>query len=475
MPTSERSADTGDIGGAMAGERTGPAPGQSLALSVHGPAGVLDLVVPPGAQAEDLAREYADQSGLGAAPLLWSRSGEPLAPDATLVAAGVVTGDLLVATTAVLRPATTGDRGGAPARAEVPPGPLAPVWSWCAAAAALLAGWAAGRADDPTSAVTVSAVLLAAAVVGVVPTGRLASQRVLAAPAFAGAAAYAVLADPDPERLPLVLGMCGVAAAVCAAVGRALSGGPDEALRTWIAGGLGFFALAGGAALAGLPAAVVFSVALVVAVLAARFVPLVAVDVDDHHLIDLDRLAVTAWSARERPPARRGRIVVPAGTVAEVAGRAARTLAAAAAAIAVVAVPCAVLLLGAVDARFDLIGVRCLVFFAGAALLLTARSHRHAAPRVLLRLGGLGCWLALAGHVLVGAEPPGAGWRIGALAAVVALGVLLVVVAVATGRGWRSIWWSRRAEVAEGFAAAAALASLVPATGLFRLLWEIAP
>ena len=36
----------------------------SLAVSVHGPAGVLDLVVPAAASAVDVAREYAEQSGL---------------------------------------------------------------------------------------------------------------------------------------------------------------------------------------------------------------------------------------------------------------------------------------------------------------------------------------------------------------------------------------------------------------------------
>ena len=54
------------------------------------------------------------------------------------------------------------------------------------------------------------------------------------------------------------------------------------------------------------------------------------------------------------------------------------------------------------------------------------------------------------------------------------LGVLVIVVAVAVGRGWRSAWWSRRAEVAEGFCVAFALASLVVAAGWFRVLWEIA-
>ncbi|WP_298755358.1 hypothetical protein, partial [uncultured Nocardioides sp.] len=55
------------------------------------------------------------------------------------------------------------------------------------------------------------------------------------------------------------------------------------------------------------------------------------------------------------------------------------------------------------------------------------------------------------------------------------LALALVVAAVATGRGWRSAWWSRRAEVLEGLVGALALASLVPATGLFRLLWENVP
>jgi hypothetical protein len=448
---------------------------QTIALSVHGPAGVLDLVVPSGAQAADLAREYAAQVGLRAVPLLWSRTGVPIAPDRALADAGVGAGDVLVATTSVHRPRPgPDDRAGEPARPSGAPGPWAAVWCWCAAAVAVLAGWSAGHAGDATVALTGSGLLLLAAVVGVVPTGRLAGHRVLAAPAFAGAAAYAVLADPDPARLPLVLGMGGVAAAVGAAVGRALSAGPDEALRVWIIGGLGSFVLAGGAALLGLPPAVVFSVALVVAVLAARFVPLLAVVVDDHHLLDLDRLAVTAWSAREPRPARRGRILVPPATVAAVADRASRTLTASAAAVAATAVPSAVLLLTRVEARFDLVGVRCLVFFAGAALLLTARSHRHTGPRVLLRLAGLGCWAALVVHLLVEVDL-GPGWRTAVLAAVLALGVLLVVVAVATGRGWRSVWWSRRAEVAEGLAAAAALGSLVVATGLFRLLWEIAP
>ena len=69
-----------------------------------------------------------------------------------------------------------------------------------------------------------------------------------------------------------------------------------------------------------------------VAVVAARLLPYTVVDVPDQALLDLDRLAVTAWSAREQPRGsrrsaassattassvivRRGQRLVSAGTV----------------------------------------------------------------------------------------------------------------------------------------------------------------
>ncbi len=443
----------------------------TIAVSIHGPAGVLDLAVPPGAYAADLAREYAEQSGLGSIPLIYSRTGQPLRPDLALDDAGVRAGDVLVATTSVHRPAAA-DRTERVHRDEHPPGALSATWFWVAGVLALLAGWFASRVDTPELQQATIGLLLLSVVVGVLPFGRLAVHRVLVAPAFAAAAAFALLWDPDPERLPLILGMVALAAAVAAAVGRALADGPDEGLKVWMVAGVGLFVVSGAAALLDRSPAVVWSVVLVLAVLAARFVPMYAVDVPDQYLIDLDRLAVTAWSARERPPGRRGRIVVPPSTVSGVASSAARTMTAAAAAIAVAAVLSSSLLLTRVEPEFDRIGVRCLVFFAGAALLLTARSHRHTGPRVLLRLAGLTSWALLAAHGLAVMSEPR---RAALLGIAIALGLLLILIAVATGRGWRSVWWSRRAEVAEGFCAAAALASLVLSTGLFRTLWEINP
>ena len=90
--------------------------------------------------------------------------------------------------------------------------------------------------------------------------------------------------------------------------------------------------------------------------------------------------------------------------------------------------------------------------------------------RALLRVAGLGCWALLAQDLLRGSSSTFPAVLAGAS---IALACLLVVVAVATGRGWRSVWWARRAEVAEGLAGAAALASIFVATGLFRVVWQL--
>jgi hypothetical protein len=231
------------------------------------------------------------------------------------------------------------------------------------------------------------------------------------------------------------------------------------------------FLVTGLCALLGTPPRVAWALLLLAAVLAARFVPGFSVDVPDQYLIDLERLAVTAWSARSQPPGKRGRSLVPLGAVTVVAGRGARLVTAAGAAVLVVALVSAPLLLMTATLPIDRIGARVMVFFAGAALLLAGRSYRHRAARVQLRAAGLGCWVALAVVPLVLLDERALAWlAIGAIG----VAVLMVVVAVAVGRGWRSAWWSRRAEVAEGLAGAFALASLMVATGWFRQLWEIA-
>lgn len=444
--------------------------GDGLALSVHGPVGVLDLLVPSGASASDVALEYAEQSGLGSVPLLLDRLGRPLSPETPLADAGVGSGDLLVATTEPHRPVLDGARERLPrSGGQPPPGALSVLWFCVASATAVLAGWFAARSTSGTLHQVAVALLVLAAVAGVLPVGRLAAHRVVVAPVFAGAAAFAVAWDPHPARLPTVLGVSALVAAVAAAIARALDRRTEEALRVWIAVGVGCFLATAAAALLGLAPQVAWGVLLLAALLASRFVPGFAIDVPDHLLIDLERLAVTAWSARDRPAGRRGRAVVPEAAVAAVAERGTRIVTAYSVAILVVAGVSAPLLLVTATLPVDRIGARCLVFFCGGGLLLAGRSYRHVAARALLRAAGLACWTALAVVVL----PHASGTTATVLAAVAIAGAaLLVVVAVATGRGWRSAWWSRRAEVAEALCGSAAVATLLVAAGVFRSLWE---
>ena len=447
---------------------------QPLALTVHGPLGSVDLLVPPGAAATDVAREYAAQAGLRSIPLIYTELGEALAADTPLVDGGVDSGDVLVATTTLARPRPDSSSAG-PRRG--PAGPLTnrlTVLVLCVSSgAAVLAGWFAALdtrgADSSRSHTLAVGVLLAGAFVGVLPIGAHRHVRALAAPAFAGAAAFALVGETDQEKLPIVLGIAGLAAAVVAAVARALDDGTDAAARVWIVTGGGVFVLTGLAALFDVPPRVTWSLLLVLAMLAARVVPAIAVDVPDSFLIDLDRLAITAWSARERPRGRRGRVVVPEAAIVAVAARGSAIITAAGAAVLVVSAVSAPLLLTAADLPLDRIGARALVFLSGGGLLLGARSYRHTAARQLLRVAGLTCWAALA-WALVRVLSDGQ-WLAVAVAAV-ALAALMVLVAVATGRGWRSAWWSRRAEVAEGVCSSFAIAAVVVSGGFFRILWE---
>ncbi len=446
--------------------------GDVIALSVHGPAGVLDLQVPRASSGAELASEYSRQASLPFRPLLYTRLGTPIPDERTLAEVGVAAGAVLVA-------------AGGPApqprpEAEAVPherfvrlsaGALSALWMTVAAVIGVVAGGVAAVLPASSSLRAAALVLLVlAALAGAVPRGPLMVQRALAAPSFAAAAAFAVTWDPAPELLPTILGVAALVGALAAAFVRAVVPGVEEGLRVWLVVGVALFVLTTTAALAGVAAQVVWAVLLLAAMLAARFVPQAAIDVPEAFLIDLERLAVSAWSARSVPTRRRGRTVVPRQAVEVVALRGTRLVVAAAVAVAVLAPVSAVLLLREARVGVDASGARAMVAFAGAALLLAARSYRHPSARTLLRVAGLGCWAALAVAVLDAAS---AGLAAGLAVGSIGLGLLLVLVAVALGRGWRSGWWSRRAEVAEGLAGALALAAIVPASGLFAALWEM--
>ncbi|MDR7254620.1 MFS family permease [Nocardioides sp. BE266] len=443
--------------------------GATIAVSVHGPAGVLDLVVPTGATSVDVAREYAKQADVAAIPLLQTALGERLNASVSLGEAGVQAGDVLVATSGVHRPRKVTLREAAKNAPESPE--LASMIATIAALVAALAGWYAGRAGEDTIRTVTVGVLLACALVGVLPVGRHTRQRAAAAPAFAAAAAFAALYEPGVHLLPAILGASAISAAVVAGIGRAMSVGTDEISTVWIASGLTFFACCALSALLGWDARISWTLLVFLSMMAARFAPSLAVDVPDEALLDLDRLAVTAWSARDgHRGGRRGRIVVASDAMERLVHRASRLVTGASVAILVTVTVASPLLLHAAHIDLDRIGARCLVFFAGCSLLLAARSYRHAAARALLRLAGLAALASLSVHLVVG---PGAGHLGTFFYVVVALGLVALAAAVATGRGWRSVWWSRRAEVAESLCGSFAFAAAVVAAGVFRRLWEM--
>lgn len=455
---------TETVAGAAAGSRTG-----TLALSVHGRSGVLDLLVPEGASAVDVLREYAKQTGERTPARLCDHRGAELPGRVTLADAGIRSGSVVVATYGA--PPAVPDRQRGDRHRTDPadgPGPVARCLVALAAAAALLAGLgvlAGGSEDDRRLLV---GLLLAGAFVGVLPLGRLVELRVLAAPVFGGTAALVAVWDPASARLPMVVGIAALGAAVTAAVARASTGVSDEQLRVWMWAGGTVFVVAGLAAVVGLHERVVWATLLLLCLVAGRFVPGVAVDVPDQTLVDLERLAVSAWSARDRTTSRRTRTIIRRAAVEDVVERGARLVGSAATAVLAVSLVAAPLVLQTTRLPIDEVGAPLLVTLVGCTQLLVARSYRHPAARVALRLAGLWCL----GCVLVAvvAEQSWSG-RLG-LAAVV-VGVAVVAAAVALGRGWRSVWWGRRAEIAEALTVAFAVPAFVVTVGVFRRIWEI--
>ncbi|HEY1134280.1 MAG TPA: hypothetical protein VGE77_06855, partial [Nocardioides sp.] len=72
--------------------------GGTLALSVHGRAGVLDLLVPDGASAVDVLREYAQQTDERTPARLCDHTGRELPGRVPLADAGIRSGSVVVAT-----------------------------------------------------------------------------------------------------------------------------------------------------------------------------------------------------------------------------------------------------------------------------------------------------------------------------------------------------------------------------------------
>ena len=293
--------------------------------------------------------------------------------------------------------------------------------------------------------------------------------RSAAGPAFAAGAGFVAAYSTAPGGLLLGISVAALAAAVFAAVGRTfLDSDHDELVEIWLAVAAAVAVLTLVLLLLGGSVQGLCAVLFAAAVVGARLLPYTVVDVPDQALLDLDRLAVTAWSAREQPSgSRRRRSIVRLDGVTEVVRRGLRLVAAGTVVIAAVAsVTGPLLVLGA---GRDLQGISTVVMvgLGGAALALVARSFRSALPRVALRAAAV--WvLAVLGYDVLDTYGRTTDWVTFAVVAAVAL--VVTMSAVSLGRGWRSVWWARVADLVEGLSIVLVVAAVPLASGFFEVV-----
>ena len=449
----------------------------TVRLSVAGPVARVDLAVPVWADADTVLARYLDETGTAdAGPLVLRTSdGRVLEPERPLAALGLEHGDLLHVGPAEPAPALAD----APARSARPAVPAAR--SARTATRAALAGVAAVAAAGLSVTLTselrlaAGALLLLCALLGLgrLPREPLAWSAVL--PAFGLGAGYALGHASGPGGLFLGLAVAGLGALAVAAAARAVVPvGEEEVLDVWLAASAALalsslLALVTGAAAAGLLAGLI-----ALAVMAALLLPALVVDVPDTVLVDLDRLAVTAWSPRERARGGRKRAVVRPEAVAGVVRRAQRLVTAGSVAVAVVVAVAGPVLSLTAPHGLTGDGARVLVLLGAAVLTLAARGVRSRVPRSGFRAAAALCFLALGAEVALRLADLGEGWWWLLPAVAALLGVLVALTAVAVGRGWRSVWWARLADVAQSLCLVLMVAAVPVATGLFAWVRQFA-
>lgn len=477
----------------------------TIRLSVVGDAGRVDLAVPRWADVASVAAGFREQTGSGPVHLR-TATGRALDPSASVHAARLEHGDLVVAVdAATTTPATETSRGRAaggrriatstseptpappsrsPGRRAARPAPrprprvptasgarpdlrgAGPVVVVAAGVVATVAGFVAGGTTARGAAWGLLAVALLVSVVVALRTTHESTDRTWlpVVPPLLAAGVVLQLPTDQPAVTVLAVTVAGLAvAAGAAALRAAVPGVADEELSVQLVAGGGVALLGTVCLLTEWSLLTLAALVLLAAVLAARLLPGLVVDVPDHVLVDLERLAVTAWTAREQPR-RSFRGVVREDDVRSVALRALRLVGAA-------TVVCS-LLIGASGAWLLLaptdgarhVGALLTCATTGAALTLSGRTLRAARARRWQRSTGTALLLATAAVLLLDL---GDDARTAAAAAAVLLGLVLALVARSAGRGWTSVWWSRSAEIAEGLAFVVVVGSFPLVTGLF--------
>jgi hypothetical protein len=453
----------------------------TIRVTVVGTAGRVDLVVPPWMRVAELGRTYTETVGDEFAVVLATTTGSVLGDDRQFSQLGLEDGDLLVAVTGQEQYA--GKRRAAVATGKPAfSGAWPASWSmgvyWITGMLALGAGVLCAMSVHGAARTACIALLMFCAFAAAVRLGigpRAAEMpRAATAPAFAAAAGFAAAYSAGPGGVALGLGVGALVAAATAATARSFaSDDEDELLVAWLATSAVVAVSAALILVLGATQQSLWALLLVAAIVVSRLLPYLVVDVPDQVLLDLDRLAITAWSAREAPRgSRRRRTIIKPEAVADLVHRGHRLVTAGVVAVmGTVSVAGPLLVLGARTDGFTGIGTGLMVMFGGAALALVSRSFRSRLPRIGLRLTGAWVLGFVAVDFLLSADETTTGALGGAA---VALALLVVVSGVALGRGWRSIWWARVSDLVEGLCIVLAVAAFPVAAGLVTFARQLA-
>lgn len=446
----------------------------TIRLSVLANQGRLDLAVPVWADLSLVADSCVEAFG-GAPPNGFATTaGRVLSTSQPVSELGLSDGDVLVAVTGPIE-APREHEGGTPPPARRTPTGVGVVAG--AAGCAVLAGVFAGIGTHGivhAACVAALAIFLIAMLIPRPDDHRLRSPFAVGLlPAFGAGVGFAAALSLREGGGVLGVGVAALVALVTAAVLRSELGDERaDLLRLWLVAAGIVAALAAICLAAGSSLRCLVALCFGGAVIAARVMPMLVIDVPDRALVDIDRLSVTAWSVRE--PQRRGRrrtTVKQEGVVALVK-RGHRMLTAGTIGVALtVAVTGPVLAIDAVRspgleayASCGLIGV------GSAALSLLVRNFRSHTARMVLRAAS--AW-ATTFAVLVLISQAGPTVTLWTAIGLVLVGIVVVGVAIAIGRGFRSVWWERVGEIAESLTMVLAIAGIPLACGLFTAVRQM--
>ncbi|HEX5534536.1 MAG TPA: hypothetical protein VFX33_12415 [Actinomycetales bacterium] len=486
----------------------------SMRLSLRAPAGSHDLVVEPLAAAGDLlvpvvVAGLGLDAGHGAA--LLTRDGRVLDPATPLIDQGVQDGDLLVVAPTgsasgsrrrsgrLRRRSTDADTQQASRprlglRARQVLFAVGALGVLAAAALAVLSGGTTGTSSgDSDGALAAPLLLLALSAVGAIaaPATRVGDAVRILAPVTGGLAVLALVIGPEPGAALLAVTAAGVLAAVLAAAARATGRGGRAPLLALLVIASVLAALACLTLVRGAPGYVPWALLAGAVLPVVRLLPTQLVDFPDEMLLEIDRLSVSAWSARDHGAvgggarARRRRRRIRKREVMGVVERSQQMyswgtalVAAGGAVAAVVVAASAVALSGSPASRpvggegwwLQQLGALGLLACLAVGQALGARPVRDVVARTALRASAAVCAVAFVWVLLAHAS---ATVRFVAALTLAVAGLVALVVSLAVGRDWRSVRWARVADLLEGAAVVLSMPAGLLAAGFVEQVRQL--